>query len=36
MDINLIRAKVRLSEYVYSQHAEIERRAEDLTFAQIE
>lgn len=36
MDINAIKAKVRLSEYVYSQHAEIERRAEDLTFAQVE
>jgi hypothetical protein len=36
MDIEAIKAKVRLSQYVYSQHAEIERRAEDLTFAQIE
>jgi len=36
MDINDIKAKVRMDLYVYSQHAEIERKADDLTFAQIE
>lgn len=36
MDIEAIKAKVRSNEYVYSQHAEVERNAEDLTFAQIE
>ena len=36
MDIEEIRIKVRNDQYVYSQHADIERRAEGLTFAQIE
>ena len=36
MDLDEIRAKVAAGEYVYSQHAEIERRADGLTFAQIE
>lgn len=36
MDIDDIKAKVRMDLYVYSQHAEIERKADDLTFAQIE
>ncbi len=36
MDIDDIKQKVRDNRYVYSQHAEIERRAEGLTFAQIE
>ncbi|MBM3128387.1 MAG: DUF4258 domain-containing protein [Chloroflexi bacterium] len=36
MDIEEIKTKVRLNQYVYSIHAELERRAEDLTFAQIE
>lgn len=36
MDIDEIQQKVRADQYVYSQHAEIERRADDLTFAQIE
>lgn len=36
MDIESIKAKVRDDRYVYSHHAEIERRAEALTFAQVE
>lgn len=36
MDIQEIKDQVRHNRYFYSQHAEIERRAEDLTFAQIE
>lgn len=36
MDIEEIKRKVRNDQYVYSQHAEIERRAEALTFAQVE
>jgi hypothetical protein len=36
MDIDEIKARIRAGRYVYSQHAEIERRADQLTFAQIE
>lgn len=36
MDIEEIKARVRRNQYVYSHHAELERKAEDLTFAQIE
>jgi len=36
MDIEEIKAKVRLSQYFYTHHAEVERRAEGLTFTQIE
>jgi hypothetical protein len=36
MDINEIKLKIRADLYVYTQHAEIERRADELTFAQIE
>lgn len=36
MDMNEIRLKVLSNQYSYSQHAEIERQADDLTFAQIE
>ncbi len=36
MDIEEIQAKVRANEYVYSHHAEIERVADGLTFAQVE
>ncbi len=36
MDIEEIKAKVRANKYVYSFHAEIERRADELTFAQVE
>lgn len=36
MDIEEIKAKVRANAYVYTHHAEIECKADDLTFAQIE
>jgi hypothetical protein len=36
MDIEEIKARVRDNRYVYSHHAEIERRADGLTFAQVE
>jgi hypothetical protein len=36
MDIDEIKDRIRASEYVYTLHAEIERRAEELTFAQVE
>jgi len=36
MDIKEIQAKVRVNDYVYSQHAEIERKADELTIAQVE
>jgi len=36
MDIGEIKAKVRTNEYVYSHHADIERRLDNLTFAQVE
>jgi len=36
MDINEIKAQVRVNQYTYTHHAEIERRADELTFAQIE
>ena len=36
MDIAEITSKVRADQYVYTLHAEIERRADELTFAQIE
>ena len=36
MDIEEIKTKVHRNQYVYSTHAELERKAEDLTFAQIE
>lgn len=36
MDIEEIKRKIQNSQYVYSHHAEIERRIEELTFAQIE
>lgn len=36
MDIEHIKARVRHNQYVYTLHAEIERKAEELTFAQIE
>jgi hypothetical protein len=35
MDVNEIKAKVHANYYAYSQHAELERRVDDLTFAQI-
>lgn len=36
MNIEEIKAKICANEYVYTHHAEIERRADKLTFAQIE
>ncbi len=36
MNIEEIKAKVLRSQYVYTSHAEIERREDNLTFAQIE
>lgn len=36
MDIEDIKARVRNNQYVYSLHAEIERKADGLTFAQME
>lgn len=36
MDIEETKVRVRANEYVYTQHADIERRADELTFAQIE
>jgi hypothetical protein len=36
MDIDEIKEKVRNNQYMYSYHAEIERKADQLTFAQVE
>lgn len=36
MEIDEIRRLVRANEYSYSQHADFERRADGLTFAQVE
>ncbi|MCL4864103.1 MAG: hypothetical protein KJZ93_32140 [Caldilineaceae bacterium] len=36
MRIEHIRGQVRAGHYLYSQHADIERQADELTFAQIE
>ena len=36
MEITIIRKKIKDNEYVYSLHAEIERKADELTFHQIE
>ena len=36
MNIEEIKARIRANRYVYSHHAEIERRADGLTFAQVE
>lgn len=36
MDIEQIKVRVCQDQYVYSHHAEIERQADHLTFAQIE
>lgn len=36
MDINHIKDKIAKNEYFYSQHAEIERKADGLTFEQVE
>lgn len=36
MDIEVIRERVRADQYLYSLHAEIERKADELTFTQVE
>jgi hypothetical protein len=36
MDIEEIKAKVLNNQYAYTHHADIERRVDELTFAQIE
>jgi hypothetical protein len=36
MDIDEIKARVRADQYVYTYHAEIERKADELTFVQVE
>lgn len=36
MDIEDIKDRVRQNQYVYTTHAEIERKADNLTFAQVE
>ena len=36
IEIEDIKARVRADQYVYTLHAEIERRTDNLTFAQIE
>jgi len=36
MDIEEIKQKVRENQYVYIQHADIERRGDSLTFVQVE
>jgi hypothetical protein len=36
MDIEEIKSKIKKNQYVYTLHAEIERKADDLTFHQIE
>lgn len=36
MDIAEIQSTVRANAYVYSHHADLERKADDLTLAQVE
>ena len=36
MDIEEIKSLVRNNQYIYTHHAEIERKADGLTFAQVE
>jgi hypothetical protein len=36
LNIEEIRSKVRANQYVYTLHADVERKVEGLTFAQIE
>lgn len=36
MDIATIQSKIRSNDYVYSQHADIERKADNLTLFQVE
>jgi hypothetical protein len=36
MDLEEIKAKIRANQYVYTHHAEIERRSDELKFTEIE
>jgi len=36
MDIEEIKAKIKTNQYVYTHHAEIERRVDELKFSEIE
>lgn len=36
MDIELIKSKVVTDDYVYTSHADLERKADDLTLRQVE
>ena len=36
MDIEEIKTRVRADQYVYTDHAEVERKADELTFTQVE
>ncbi len=36
MDLAILQDKVRQEQYVYTHHADVERRADALTFAQVE
>lgn len=36
MDIEQIKAKIKTEEYVYTSHADIERKADNLTLLQVE
>ncbi len=36
MDIDSIKSKVQRDEYVYSSHADLERKADDLTLQEVE
>jgi hypothetical protein len=36
VDIEEIKAKIRANQYVYTHHAEIERKADEITYAQVE
>ncbi len=36
VDLNKIKGKIKKSEYIYTHHSEVERRADELTFYQIE
>lgn len=36
MDISIIKSSIKLNKYEYSMHADIERKADDLTLEQVE
>ncbi len=36
MDLDAIKAKIRANNYVYSQHADMERQSDNLTVAEVE